>query len=198
MNKNEFLGQLRKGLSGLPQKDIEERINFYSEIIDDRMEEGLSEAAAVAQVGPVEEIIFQTRGEAPGSVTEKKTPQKGWEAWKLLLLVLGFPLWFSLLIAALAVVLSLYISLWSVIISLWAAFASAAACSLSGLLLGGVFAFEGYAPTGVAMVGAAIVCAGVSILLFMGCQAATRGTVWLTGKLARGIKNCFVKKEGAA
>ena len=30
MSKQEFLAQLRKGLSGLPQDDIEERLTFYS------------------------------------------------------------------------------------------------------------------------------------------------------------------------
>ena len=48
MNKQEFLDELRKGLCGLPSEDIEERINFYSEMIDDRMEEGLTEEESVA------------------------------------------------------------------------------------------------------------------------------------------------------
>ena len=43
MNKQEFLAGLRKGLSGLPQEDIEERLLFYSEMIDDRIEEGMEE-----------------------------------------------------------------------------------------------------------------------------------------------------------
>ena len=38
MHKQEFLAQLRKGLSGMPQDDIEERLVFYSEMVDDRME----------------------------------------------------------------------------------------------------------------------------------------------------------------
>lgn len=29
MSKQEFLAQLRKSLSGLPQEDIEERLTFY-------------------------------------------------------------------------------------------------------------------------------------------------------------------------
>lgn len=198
MNKKEFLGRLRRGLSGLPQKDIEERINFYSEIIDDRMEEGLLEEEAVSGVGSVEEIIFQIRGEVPGSQNETKSPKREGKALLILLLVLGFPLWFPLLITVFLAALSVYISLWAVIISLWAAFASAAVCSVSGLLMGGVLAFAGHVPTGVAMMGAAMVCAGVSILLFLGCLAVTRGTVWLTGKLALGIKNCFAKKEVSA
>ena len=63
MNKQEFLMQLRKGLSYMPQEDIEERLTFYSEMIDDRMEEGLSEEDAVLAVGPVDDIISQYGGE---------------------------------------------------------------------------------------------------------------------------------------
>ena len=41
MTKIQFLLALNKALSGLPQDEIEERLTFYSEIIDDRMEDGL-------------------------------------------------------------------------------------------------------------------------------------------------------------
>ena len=57
MNKQEFVERLRKGLSGLPQDDIEERLTFYSEMIDDRMEEGLSEEEAVGEIGSVDDAV---------------------------------------------------------------------------------------------------------------------------------------------
>ena len=59
MNKQEFLAGLRKGLSGLPQEDIEERLLFYSEMIDDRIEEGMEEECAVAEMGTVQDVISQ-------------------------------------------------------------------------------------------------------------------------------------------
>ena len=37
MDQQEFLNSLRKELSGLPQEDIEERLTFYSEMIEDRI-----------------------------------------------------------------------------------------------------------------------------------------------------------------
>ena len=43
MDKQAFLNRLREGLNGLPQDDIAERLNFYSEMIDDRVENGMSE-----------------------------------------------------------------------------------------------------------------------------------------------------------
>ena len=43
MNKQEFLAKLQTNLSGLPEKEVQDSLGFYSEMIDDRMEEGLSE-----------------------------------------------------------------------------------------------------------------------------------------------------------
>ena len=198
MNKQAFLAQLRKGLSGLPREDIEERLTFYSEMIDDRTEEGLSEEEAVSGIGPVDTIISQSIADTPLAkiAKERISPKRRLKAWEIVLLALGSPVWLSLLIAAFAVILSLYISLWAVIISLWAVFASLIGCALGGIVGGIGFAFDNRL-AGVAMIAAGIVCAGSSIFLFYGCKAATKGTLLLTKTIALGIKNGFVKKEGA-
>ena len=197
MNKQEFFRQLRAVLSRLPQDEIEERITFYSEMIDDRMEEGLSEAEAVAAVGSIEEIFGQIVSEIPLSkiAAAKIKPQRQLGAWEIVLLILGFPLWFSLLVAAVSVVFSLYVSLLTVIVSLWAVFVSLAACALGGVAACLVFVFSGNALTGLAMLAAGIFLAGLSIFAFFGCKAATRSTVLLTKKTVLGIKHCFIRKE---
>ena len=199
MSKQEFLMQLRKGLSGLPKDDIDERLTFYSEMIDDRMEDGIPEENAVSEIGNVDEIISQIIADIPLGklVKEKITTKKKMKAWEIVLLVLGSPIWLSLLIAAFAVILSLYVVLWSVIIVLWAAFASFVACGLAGIAAGAYFAIGGNVLTGIAMIGAGIVCAGLSVFMFFGCKAATKGIMNLTKKLAIRIKNCFIKKEEA-
>lgn len=109
-------------------------------------------------------------------------------AWEIVLLVLGSPIWLSLLIAAIAVVFSVYISLWSIIISLWAIFGSIVACAFAGILCGIVFAMVGYGITGVAMIAAGLILAGLSIFLFYGCKLTTTGTVLLTKKILRRLK----------
>ena len=38
VTKQQFLTELRKKLSGLPQQDIDERLSFYSEMIEDRID----------------------------------------------------------------------------------------------------------------------------------------------------------------
>lgn len=65
MLRNLFLSELRNRLFGLPGEEIEERLSFYNEMINDRMEEGLSEEEAVAAIGPVEEIAEQIMSTAP-------------------------------------------------------------------------------------------------------------------------------------
>lgn len=65
MSKQEFLEPLRRGLSGLPREDIEERLKFYSEMLEDRMEEGLSEEEAVSAAGSVDEIVAQAVADIP-------------------------------------------------------------------------------------------------------------------------------------
>lgn len=43
MNKEEFLFQFKKKLTGLSEKDINKSLDYYSEMIDDSMEDGLNE-----------------------------------------------------------------------------------------------------------------------------------------------------------
>ena len=52
MRKQEFLSALKRSMKGLPKSEIDERISFYSEMIDDRVEEGFSEEEAVAMIDP--------------------------------------------------------------------------------------------------------------------------------------------------
>lgn len=199
MSRQEFLEKLRKGLLGLPQDDVEERLTFYSEMIEDRMEEGFTEEEAVGEIGSVDEIITQIIEEIPLAklVKEKMKPKRRLGAWEIVLLVLGSPLWFSLLVAAFAVVFSIYVALWSVIVSLWAAEVSLWGTVLGCIVAGVIFAFTGNGLTGAAMIGASLICAGLSAFLFFGCKFATKGAAWLTKKMALRIKNCFIKKEDA-
>ena len=59
MNKAEFLAALRERLSGLPEEDFNRSVDYYTEMIDDRVEDGMSEEEAVACLGSMDEIITQ-------------------------------------------------------------------------------------------------------------------------------------------
>lgn len=197
MSKQEFLAQLRKGLSGLPKDDIEECLTFYGEMLDDRMEEGLSEEEAVSAVGSVDEIVAQTVADIPLAkiAKERIKPDRRLKVYEIVLLVLGSPIWLSLGIAAIAVILALYVSLWAVIVSLWTVFGSFAACAVVGVPAGIIFAAHGSGAAGVAVFAVGIICMGLSVFMFLGCKIVTKFILILTKKIAIGIKNCFIKKE---
>ena len=200
MNKAEFLDQLRQKLTGLPKQELEDRLNFYSEMIDDRIEEGVSEEDAVSDIGTTDSVAAEIIAGIPLSkiAKERIKPKRRLRAWEIVLLALGSPIWLSLLIAAFAVTLSLYVVLWSVIISIWVVFASLSACAFGGIIAGGIFAACGSASAGIAMIGASMVCAGLAIFLFFGCTATTKGIIVLTKKIAIAIKKSFIRKENAS
>lgn len=200
MTKVRFLLSLHDRLSGLPQDDVEERLSFYSEMIEDRIEEGVSEEQAVAELGSVDEVAAQIVADIPLSkiARAKIKPKRRMKAWEIMLLVLGSPVWLSLLIAAAAVLFSLYVVIWVVVVSLWAVFVSLAAAAAIGVAVCIVFALSGRGAEGLAMLGAGIVCAGLAIFLFYGCLAAGKGTLLLTKKIVRGTKNSMIKREDAA
>lgn len=197
MLKQEFLAQLRNGLAGLPRTDREECLTFYSEMIDDRIEEGIPEEEAVKAAGTVEEIVALTVADIPllKIAKDRIKPKRQMETWEILLLVLGSPLWLSLALATAAVVLSLYVSVWAVMISLWAVFVSLVGCLIAFLSAGIFLLCRGGILPGAALIGAAMVSAGLSIFGFFGCRAATKGIVALTKKVVIGIKNCLIRRE---
>lgn len=197
MLKQDFLSALREGLKGLPEKDIEERITFYGEMIDDRIEEGLSEEEAVNEIGTVDAVVQQIVAETPLTriVGEKIKTKRRMRAWEIVLIVLGFPIWFSLLAAAGAVLLSLYIVLWVLVLVLWVIEIAFWVGAIALIVAGVGLLISGETPAELCALGAALLLAGLSIFLFFGCIAACKGAVKLTKKIAIGVKNLFVGKE---
>jgi uncharacterized membrane protein len=199
MNKLEFTEALRAKIAGLPEKDIDERIAFYCEMIDDRIEDGLSEEEAIEDIGSVEDIAAQIISEIPLSKIVKNhlEPKRKMAAWEIALIIVSFPIWLPLIAAIFAIVISIYAALWSVVVSIWAVFASFVGSGVGGILAGTVVAITASIPSGLFLIFAGILLAGLSILLFFGSLGTTRGMTWLTKRIALWIKKLFIRKEGA-
>ena len=197
MTKLGFLFALRDKLSSMPQSDIEERLNFYSEMIEDRMEDGLSEEEAVSGIGSVEKIAEQILVDFSPSKSAKRSPEvkRKLKTWEIVLLALGSPVWLSLFIAAFAVAASLYASLWAIIIALWAVFGALIALAFSSVVAGAGFAFYESALSGGAMIGAGIICAGLAIFAYFGGAALSKAAALIIKKIVIGIKKRFFKEE---
>ena len=197
MKKYTFLAKLQTRLSGLPQEDIEKSLEYYAELIDDRIEDGLDEEAAVRSVGSIDEIASQILSEIPMQklVKEKVKPQRRMRAWEIVLLSLGSPIWISLLAAAFVILLAVYIVIWSVAIVVYSVGVAFAAVAIAGVLSPVVFFAVGQVGMALAFLGAGLFSAGIAILMFYACKYTTKGLVWLSRKIWLGIKICIVGKE---
>ena len=192
MTKKEFLSALSRGLSKLPRKEREERVNFYAEMIDDRIEEGMPEPDAVASVGTVEGIVSQILAERPAVAEESPQKSGGGRVGVILLLVLGFPIWFPILLSLFVTVASLIFSLF---VTLWAVEISFAAGAVGGVGTFFVLLATGQVASAFFTLGGALVCGGLAILLFFGAVAATKALWRGITAVCRRIADLFKRKE---
>lgn len=199
MNKEAFLNELRSKLSGLPQEDIDERVSFYREMIEDHVEDGATEEEAVSDIGPVDEVVKTIMAEIPLTkivkTRAKNKQKKSMPVWAIILLVLGFPVWFPLLITVFAVVLSIFITVWAIIFSLYVTDFALGMSAIACILAAVVSFAAGKIALGFMCIGAALILAGITILFFFGIWYVVKGVLFLTKMMMIGIKSMFVGKE---
>lgn len=197
MNKQEFIDTLYKKLSKFPKKAFEDQINFYIEIIDDKVEDGLSEQEAIDQIGPIDTIVEEIINNASlfKMVKEKVKPQRKLKTWEIVLITLGFPIWFPLLVAFLAVLFTLYIVIWVLILCLWVIFISFALCSVACILIGLYYTIVHHNSIYLSFIAAGIALIGLSIIMFYLSKCATVGLIKLTKKTLLKFKKSLIKKE---
>ncbi len=196
MNKAEFLTELNVRLQDLPQDEIDRSIMFYDEMIEDRKEDGMSEEDAVAALGNIDTIVEQIMLDRPlpTLMREKIRPTRRLNAFEIVLIVLGFPIWFSLLIAFFAVIVSVYVSIWAVIISLYATVLGLAAGGVGGVIIT-LMSFGINPFLGTLVLGGSLFILGVGILMFFPVNQLAIALVKLTGSFYRWIKSLFIKRR---
>ena len=199
MSRDAFIGELRHRMAGVPQQTVERTVDYYSELIADSVEDGLSEEEAVARLGSIEEIVASVVKDTPLTqivetrIQERK--KKGSSGWVIALLILGAPVWLPVLIAVLAVLFALFIALWAVVIALWAVVAAVILTGLAAMVAGVVELCRLHLPQGLVLLGGGLVCLGLCALLFLLMKLITVGTVKLCKWLWVGIKSLFVGKK---
>ncbi len=197
MNKNQFITELRSKLVGLSEEDIKKSIAYYNEIIEDSIEDGMSEEEAVASLGNIDEIVTQIVMDTPITklVKEKVKNRRTLQAWEIILIILGSPIWLSLGAAVLSVVLSLYIVIWSVVFSLFVTVLALLVSAFAFLIAAVCLLFTKAFAQSVLFLGAAFMLAGITILLYLGTYYTAKGIAVLTKNIFKSIKKSFVNKE---
>ena len=98
MTKREYLEKLARGLRPLPKEERRRQLDYYEEMLSDRMDEGLNEADAVAAMDPPETVIDRVLREYVASGRSLRRHHVG------LWIGLGVVLMFVLLTAAVLLV----------------------------------------------------------------------------------------------
>lgn len=197
MSKEQFLAEIRGKLTGLPQADVERSLDYYREMIDDRVEDGLTEEQAVEAMGPAEEIAAQILMDAPlpKLVKAKVKPERALRAWEIVLLAVGSPIWASLLLAALCVFGAMYLVLWALVACLYAVDLSFAAGGVCGVGSSVFLVCTGFPVQALLFLGIGFVCAGLAIALFLGCNRTALGAARLGKAIVLWVKSWFVRRK---
>ncbi len=192
MTKAEYLERLRACLGQMPPEEREKQLAYYEELLDDMLEDGLSEAEAASQLGAPETVASELMAEMPMAALVKSRVQAGGKpsALTVVLLVLGAPLWLPLLLAVFAVLLSLLITLWAVGLSVGIA---VPAVGLAAVALGVGTLFGQAALPLLMAIGAIAGGAGLAILGALLLGVIAKGLAKLCRAIWRGCKKMLVK-----
>lgn len=197
MNKEQFLAAIRAQINCLPREDVEKSLDYYREMIDDRVEDGLTEEQAVDAMGPVDEIAAQILMDTPlpKLVRAKVRPERALRAWEIVLLAVGSPVWVPLALTALCIFGAVYLVLWSLVVTLYATDLSFAAGGVVGIVSSVFLVCTGFPVQALLFLGAGFVCAGLAIALFLGCNRAAVGAVRLGKAIVLWVKSLFVGRR---
>ena len=191
VTKMQFLGAVREKTADLPPAEVNRLLEYYNEMIDEAVEEGISEEDAVARLGSWEDICAQiddfrtiepepepepAQPTAAESVTETEIPTPAIKPkkhislpmWAVVLLILTSPVWgavvLSLGIAVFAVIASLVVVGGALVLSLFAVVLALAVVGVVGIPAAVVILFNGSIAPFLLTLGGALICVALAIL----------------------------------
>ncbi len=196
MTRDEFLGRLGELLACLPAEQVEETRQFYAEAIADRMEDGMSEEEAVAAMGAPGEVAEATLDDLPAVPRAIARTRRRSTALLWTLTVVGSPVWVPLLIAFVAVALSVYVCIWVLALCVWLVAAALGGMGVAELLFAAGGVAIGHVPYVLASAGVGLGLIGVALLAGAGAWAASKQIARLSALWARKAVSPFWKDRG--
>ena len=190
LTKNEFTRELKGRINHLPKAERRKILQYYYEMISERMEDGMTEAEAIDALGDLDELLSEY---TPVS----KEPRRGirLRAWHIIMLIIGSPIWLSLVVAMLCVMLAFYIVIWALVVVFYAVFAALAVCGFACTLASLVSLFTGGVPYFFMLIGAGAVLSGLAILWLIVCNLFAKAMAKVTAKTSKGIFRFFFKRK---
>lgn len=199
MKKNEFLAALSRRLSALPPEEAEKSLSFYAEMIDDRVEDGMTQEEAVAALGSLDEIVASIINQLPLAtvvkerVNSSRKKAKSPTLW-MILAICGFPIWLPLTLVFVILVLTVYMVAWILIAALVAVLLALVASGVLGIIVGLIRCIGLGVGIGLFTMGVGILCAGLVILGVYPVGWLVRRLVQFTAWFGRKVKELFLRK----
>ncbi len=191
MNKAEFLKELSFCLQHMNDSEKNKFIIYYDEMISDYVENGMTEEEAVDKIGSPKKIAEELLDDS-GSV-KISLPSTGIKGLNVLLTVLGFPLWGSLLLAFILMVFSLYVIIWCAPFATGALSIGFFTTSIIGIA-GSPFVMIKSVSIGIMQLGIGIASVGISLLLGFATIDLSKKLIILTKNLNAKLAALFKKK----
>lgn len=200
MKKEEFLKKLKEELENANINNTNDIIEYYEEIIDDKIEEGITEKEAVSSIGSIDTIIKNELLDRPMTtiIKEKvkdkkeKAEKNGTKPLLIALIILGIPVWVPLLIGLIGIIIGILCSVFGIIIALFASILGIGIASIACLFtcIVSIFTNSGHITLMVFSVG--LILAGLVMLLIPFSALITKGIINIIKTLIKGIKKIFV------
>ncbi len=188
MTRLGFLKSLKKAMKGYSKDTVKKTVDYYDEMISDRMEDGLSEEEAIKAMPAISEII----SDLPEGASARK--RRKLSAREIVLLILASPIWLPLLCAGLALIISLLAVIFSLVVSLFAVELSLAAGAVGAAAYGLVYLFSGDFMQALTVLGGALVMAGLALVLYKPILRLTRYLFEAAKNVCAWIKRRFSGK----
>ena len=201
MNRAEFLSALRAELERQYISGADNMTEYYDEMICDRMEDGMSEEEAVASLGSIEDIVREALVDRPMSTivrdrvkkSRDKAEKKGHGALWITLVILGFPVWFPLLLSVAIVAFVLFLVFWILVGTVFIVMASLALSAVACLAAAITFPFGWIStPSLFVALGGALALTSIVVLLWRPMVSFSKAAGRFFADIVRSIKRRFV------
>ena len=175
MTTKEFLRILNREIEVLPAPEVQRAIIYYRELIEDRMEEGMSENEAVGSMEDISLIAQQILAEHEDILkdthdeTKQHNRKESWQhfdgGWRKAVIIGTSPLWLSVLAALLCFVFSIYILIWCIIFALYALVALFGILGFAGMIAF-FFDISSHTPLAIVELGIALFSIGAFMISY--------------------------------
>ncbi len=191
MNKVEFLKELAFCLQKMNDSERNKFVIYYDEMISDYVENGVTEEEAVKKIGTPMKIAEELLDDYDS--VKLNLPSTGSRSLNMLLTIIGFPLWGSVLLAVILCIFSIYIIIWCIPFATGAGSAGLFASAIIGII-GTPFVVTESLSIGIMQLGSGIASIGISILLGIATIDLSRKFISITKKFNVKLVALFKKK----